>query len=143
MTIDSRGGKEFKMKHERYIINEEEIALLEQVEGITGGVKSSEAYMKCSKEGLAQLCSAKDFTNDLFVRRWEAARAVIDIIAKQVGIDPKSNDFWLYAPYEDGTTPISDRIESWFSRSGEKAQLKRRLQELEQENAILRSLIQK
>lgn len=33
--------------------------------------------------------------------------------------------------------------EEWISRSGEKAQLKRRVQELEQENALLRSLIQK
>lgn len=33
------------------------------------------------------------------------------------------------------------RIENWLSRSGEKAQLKRRIQELESENAVLRSLI--
>ena len=41
----------------RYIINEEEIALLERVEGITGGRKSSEHFMECSKEGLAVLCA--------------------------------------------------------------------------------------
>ena len=130
-------------KHERYIINEEEIALLERMEGITGGRKSSEEYMKFEKEGLAQFCSMKDKSNDLFVRRYEAAREVIDIIAKSVRIDPDDCGFWLYAPYEDGTTPITDRIESWFSRSGEKAHLKRRVQELEQENAILRSVLQK
>ena len=79
----------------------------------------------------------------MFVRRYEAAREVIDIIAKAVGIDPQDSGFWLYAPNEDGTTPITDRIESWFSRSGEKVQLKRRVQELEQENAILRSVLQK
>ena len=130
-------------KHERYIINDAEIALLDRQEGITGGKKGSEDYMKFAKEALAQFCSMKDASNDLFVRRYEAAREVIDIIARTVGIDPEDSGFWLYAPYEDGTTPITDRIESWFSRSGEKAKLKRRIQELEQENTILRSLIQK
>lgn len=127
----------------KYIINEEEIVLLERMEGITGGRKSSEEYMKFEKEALAQFCSMKDRTNDLFVRRYEAAREVIDIIAKAIGIDPQDTGFWLYAPNEDGTTPIIDRIASWFSRSGEKAQLKRRVQELEKENAILRSVLQK
>jgi hypothetical protein len=78
----------------------------------------------------------------LFFRRAEAAKEVIDLIARKVGIDQDDTSFWLYAPDADGSTPILDRIEEWFSRSGEKAQLKRRLQELEQENALLRSLIQ-
>jgi len=81
-------------EHERYIINEEEIALLEQMEGLSDVKKS-----------------------------------------------PDDCGFWLYAPNADGTSPISERIESWLSRSGEKSQLKRRIQELENENAILRSLI--
>ena len=67
--------------------------------------------------------------------------AVIDIIAKQIGINPENCGFWLYAPNVDGTSPISERIENWLRRSGEKAQLKRRIQELESENAVLRSLI--
>lgn len=128
--------------HERYIINEEEIALLDRQEGITGGKMSIEEYMKFDKNALAQLCRMKDVSNDLFTRRYEAAREVIDIIARAVGIDPGKSGFWLYAPDEDGTTPITDRIESWLSRSGEKAKLKRRIQELEQENAILRSIVQ-
>ncbi len=99
--------------------------------------------MKCTKEGLAQLCSIKDKNNSIFAARYEAARAVIDIIAREVGIDPEESGLWLYAPNEDGTTPISDRIKSWMDKSGEKAKLKRRLQELEQENAILRSVLQK
>lgn len=126
----------------RYIINEEEIALLERVEGI-GEMKSSEDFMKNSKEGLAVLCAMQRKSNDMFLRRYKAACEVIDIIARKVGIDPDDSGFYLYAAYNGGTTPITDRIESWFSRSGEKAQLKRKLQELEQENSILRSLINK
>ncbi len=128
-------------EHERYIINEEEIALLEQVEGLSDIEKSPDDYMKCGKEGLAVICCIKNKTNDVFMRRYKAARAVIDIIARQIGINPDNCGFWLYAPNVDGTSPISERIENWLSRSGEKAQLKRRIQELESENAVLRSLI--
>lgn len=128
-------------EHERYIINEEEIALLEQVEGLSDIEKSPDDYMKCGKEGLAVICCIKNKANDVFMRRYKAARAVIDIIARQIGINPDNCGFWLYAPNVDGTSPISERIENWLSRSGEKAKLKRRIQELESENAVLRSLI--
>ncbi len=128
-------------ENERYIINEEELALLERVEGLADVKKTSKDYMKCSKEGLAVICCLKNKTNDMFIRRYEAAKAVIDIIARQIGINPENCGFWLYAPNIDGTSPISERIESWFSRSGEKSQLKRRIQELENENAVLRSLV--
>ena len=130
-------------KHERYIINEEEITLLERQVGITGGKMSNEEYMQFDKKSLAVFCCMKDVSNDLFVRRYGAAREVIDIIARAVGIDPENSGFWLYSAYDDGTTPITDRIESWLSHSGEKAKLKRRIQELEQENAVLRSLLTK
>lgn len=95
------------------------------------------------KSRFVEVVRCKDCSNDLFFRRYQGAREVIDLIAKQVGIDPDNTSFWLYAPDTDGTTPILKRIEEWFSRNGEKAQLKRRLQELERENSLLRSLIQK
>jgi hypothetical protein len=132
-----------KMKHERYIINEEEIELLDRYEGTMSQSKDPHRYDTFSAETLAEFCRMKDRSNDLFFRRAEAAKAVIDLIARKVGIDPDDTGFWLYAPDVDGSSPILNRIEEWFSRSGEKAQLKRRLQELEQENALLRSLIQK
>jgi len=131
------------MKHERYIINDEEVELLDRYEGIMAQTKDPHRYDTFSAESLAQFCRMKDRSNDLFFKRTEAARQVIDIIARQVGIDPDNTSFWLYAPDIDDTTPIAKRIEDWISRSGEKAQLKKRLQELEQENALLRSIIQK
>ena len=131
------------MKHERYIINEQEIELLNRYEGTMAQRKDPHRYDTFSKDTLLEFCRMKDRSNDMFFRRSQAAREVIDLIAKQVGIDPENTSFWLYAPDLDGTTPITKRIEEWFSRSGEKAQLKRRLQELEQENQLLRSLLQK
>lgn len=131
------------MKHERYIIDEREVDLLDRYEGIMAQEKDPHRYDTFTKETLADFCRMKDRSNDMFFKRYQAAREVIDLIAKQVGIDPEDTGFWLYAPDLDGSTPILKRIEEWFSRSGEKAKIKRKLQELEQENALLRSLIQK
>lgn len=131
------------MKHERYIINDAEIALLDKYEGTMSQTKDPHRYNTFDKETLAALCKMKDRNNDMFFKRYQAAQEVIDIVAKQVGINPDNTGYWLYAPDCDGSSPILRRIEEWISRSGEKAQLKRRVQELEQENAILRTLIQK
>lgn len=131
------------MKHERYIIDEREVDLLDRYEGIMAQEKDPHRYDTFTKETLADFCRMKDRSNDMFFKRYQAAREVIDLIAKQVGIDSEDTGFWLYAPDLDGSTPILKRIEEWFSRSGEKAKIKRKLQELEQENALLRSLIQK
>ena len=128
---------------ERYIINEKEIELLKRYEGIMSQNNDPYRYSTFTKETLEQFCRMKDRSNDLFYKRFQAARDVIDLIAEKIGIDPENTSFWLYAPDYDGTTPIIKRIEEWFSRSGEKAKLKRRIQELEQENELLRSLIQK
>lgn len=131
------------MKNERYIINDAEIALLDKYEGTMSQTKDPHRYNTFDKETLAALCKMKDRSNDMFFKRYQAAQEVIDIIAKQVGINPDNTGYWLYAPDCDGSSPILRRIEEWISRSGEKAQLKRRVQELEQENAILRTLIHK
>lgn len=129
------------MKHERYIIDDCEIELIDKYEGTILQTKDPYRYDTYSKEILAKFCRMKDRSNDLYFRRYQAAREVIDLIAKQVGIDPEHTSFWLYTPEADGSSPILNRIKDWVSRSGEKAQLKKRLQELEQENTILRSLI--
>lgn len=131
------------MSQDRYIINEEEIELLKRYEGTMAQLKDPYRYDTFPAETLAHFCLMKDRSNDLLAKRVEAARAVIDLIARKVGINPADTCFWLYAPNAEGSSPILDRIEEWFSRSGEKAQLKRRIQELEQENSVLRSLIKK
>lgn len=131
------------MKHERYIINAEEIALLNQYDGIENQQSDPCRYDNFDKDSLAMFCRMKDRSNDLFIKRYQAAREVIDLIAKTVGINPADTSFWLYAPDIDGSSPIVGIIEEWVSRSGEKAQLKRKVKELEQENSVLRSLIQK
>lgn len=130
-------------KHERYIIDEHEIELLNRYEGTMSQTKDPYRYDAFDKETLADFCRMKDRSNDMYFRRFQAAKEVIDLIAEEVDINPNNMGFWLYSPTADGGSPITNRIKEWISRSGEKAQLKKRLQELEKENNILRSLIQK
>lgn len=126
-----------------YTIDENEAEVLDRYEGTLAQKKDPHRYDTLPKEDLTMLCRIKDKSNDLFVRRYEAARAVIDIISRQVGIDPDTTGGSLYYPKLDGSSDIAQRIEEWVSRSGDKAVLKKRVQELEQENLILRSLLQK
>ncbi|MCD8087110.1 MAG: hypothetical protein LUE22_00775 [Oscillospiraceae bacterium] len=129
-------------EQDKYRVSEEEAALLERYEGIAAQRKDPYRYDTFSKESLAMLCRLKDKTSDLFFRRAEAAREVIDIIAAAVGIDPKDTSFWLYAPDYDSPSRIVKIIEDWVSYRGVKAQLKKRVQELERENSLLRSVLQ-
>lgn len=126
-----------------YTIDENEAEVLDRYEGILAQKKDPHRYDALPKDALAALCRVKDKSNDLFVRRYEAAREVIDIISRQVGIDPDTLGLSLYYPDFDGSSVIARRIEEWVSRSGDKAVLKKRVQELEQENLTLRSLILK
>lgn len=95
-----------------------------------------------SPEGWVQICRLKDKTNGVLDRRLQAARQVIDQIARRVGIDPDNTGYYLYTPDGDGSAILS-KIDEYFSRGGDKVKLKKRLDELETENAILRSLVQK
>lgn len=127
------------MEHKRYIVDEREIDLLDRYEGTMAQRKDPRRYDTFPKETLATFCRMKDRSNDLFFRRYEGAKEVIDLIAKQVGINPKNTGYWLYAPDADGTSPIVKSIEEWVSRSGEKAQLKKRLQEAQRMPHLTRS----
>ena len=131
------------MQHERYIVNEEELILLDKYEGIMSQKKDRHRYDTFDKDTLIAFCLIKDNSNDLYFRRFQAARDVIDLIAKLVDIDPDNTGFWLYSPEADGNSPIIKKIENYISNRGEKAKLKKRVDELERENSLLRSLIQK
>lgn len=126
-----------------YIIDEREAEILDRYEGILAQKKDPHRYDALPKDALVALCRVKDKSNDLFVRRYEAAREVIDVIARQVSIDPDTLGLSIYYPDFDGSSVIARRIEEWVSSSGDKAMLKKRVRELEQENLILRSLVRK
>lgn len=134
------------MKQEIELITQEELEVLRKYRGIE---KDQEGYDRLPMNALVLLCRLKDKNIDLFQRRYQAAKDVIDLVARRVGIDPENTGYWLYTPdgCEDGsgnqTSEIVRRMDEWISRSGEKAQLKRRIQELETENGVLRSLLRR
>lgn len=101
------------------------------------------SYENVTREGMVRILHLKNRTNSLFKRRCDAARDVIDMIAKRVGIDPESTYLFLYAPDPEGSSPIVAKMDEYFDRGGDKVKLKKRIGELETENAVLRSLIQK
>jgi len=88
----------------------------------------------------------KDRCSALYDKRWQAACEVIDIIADVVGLDAEKTGRYIYIPTWDSETetagsPLADKIGEWLDRGGDKAALKKRVGELENENAVLRSLI--
>ena len=108
-----------------------------------GGETDAERYGACSGEGLETLCRMKDKTIAIFERRYTEARKVINLIAEKIGIDPIDSGLWLYSLDADGSSAVAAKIDDYLSRSGEKARLKKRVDELEKENSILRSLLTK
>lgn len=124
-------------------------AFIEAIEKIEEALTVDfEQYDTLPQKALAMLCSMKDAGIERERTRTKAARDVIDTIAKKVGIDTENCGINLYAPYyTDGegetVSDVSRKLDELLERSGDKAQLKRRIQELENENRVLRSLIQK
>jgi hypothetical protein len=82
----------------------------------------------------------KDKSTALFDKRWQAAKDVIDLAAERLGINP--DDHYLYAPI-NGKSILVEKIDDYFDRSGDKVKLKKRINELENENSVLRSLVGK
>ncbi len=107
--------------------------------------KDPARYDNLPPAALAMLCRMKDKSNNIFVRRYEAARTVIDIMARRIGMNPDNCGLFLYAPdgENDEDCHIARRLNELLDRSGDKVKLKKRVEELEAENRVLRSLIQK
>lgn len=96
-------------------------------------------YDNFSAEALAGFCKIKDATLRQYARRIVGAYDVIDLIAEYIGIVDK--DVPLYEIYPDGSTLLLTEIKKHTNNGGDKIKLKKRVAELEKENAILRSLI--
>ena len=86
------------------------------------------------------LLKLKDRSTALYDKRYQAAIAVIDLIAERIGLQDKGH--YLYAPL-NGSSPLVEKLDDYLDRSGDKVKMKRRIDELETENAVLRSLVGK
>ena len=90
------------------------------------------------------MCAFKDKSTALYDKRWKSAKAVIDLIASEIDIDPEKCGLNLYALYQrcgEFESPLVNKIREWFDKSGEKVKLKKRISELETQVAVLRSAL--
>lgn len=101
--------------------------------------KDDDNYDNFSVNALAEFCIMKDRTLRQYAKRIVEAYDVIDLIAEYIGIADKGLS--LYEVYDDGTTPLMTEIKKYLNNGGDKIKLKKRVAELENENAVLKSLI--
>lgn len=100
---------------------------------------AAKEYEQLSKSTLALCCALKDYNLAQRDCRLASARAVIDDVAEVIDWHDDGTSIY-YMDYDDRSA-LGRKIAEWADRSGEKVKLKRRVQELERENAILRSVL--
>lgn len=93
----------------------------------------------------ADMCAFKDRTIALYDKRWQSARAVIDLVGAEIDIGPATCGLHLYGLVQCKSgvfeSPLATRIQEWFDKSGQKVKLKRRVSELEQQLDALRNAL--
>ncbi len=98
-----------------------------------------------SGDEYADMCKFKDRVTALYDKRWQSAKAVIDLIAVEVGIDPEKTDRYLYGLLQvrgKFESPLVNNIRDWFDKSGDKVKLKKKISELEAQIDLLTYLMQ-
>jgi len=92
----------------------------------------------------AGMCMFKDKSIALYDKRWQSARAVIDLIAKEIDIDTEKSGLYLYTLTQNRgefESPLVNKIREWFDKSGEKVKLKKRISELETQVNLLKNML--
>jgi hypothetical protein len=95
-------------------------------------------YDNLSKEDLVVLLRATNRTADIFQRRITERSEVIYEIAKYVGVNDCE---YIYGLDDKGNSPLLDKMKNWFDNSGDKAKLKKKVEELENEIEVLKKYI--
>ena len=92
----------------------------------------------------ARMCAFKDKSTALFDKRWQSSRAVIDLIAAEIDIDPEKCGLYLYALEQKSgelESPLVNKIREWFDKSGDKVKLKKRISDLEAQVNLLQAML--
>lgn len=100
-----------------------------------------EDYSKFDADALVQFCQMKDRNLKLYARRLVNARDVIDLVAEFLQLNDKG--LCLYEVYEDGTAVVLEELRKYIEKGGDKVKMKKRISELENENAVLKSVFAK
>lgn len=91
-----------------------------------------------------EMAKFKDKGLALYDKRWKSAKAVIDLIATEVGIDPEKCGLNLYILSQKNgefESPLINKMHEWFDKSGDKVKLKKRISELEAQVEMLKNLL--
>lgn len=91
----------------------------------------------------ADMCALKDKSIALYDKRWQSAKAVIDMVAKEVDVNPEATCVYGLSQNGNGEfeSPLVDKMRTWFDKSGDKVKLKKRISELEAQIDTLRTLL--
>jgi len=92
----------------------------------------------------ADMCRFKDKTTALYDKRWKSAKAVIDMIATEINIDPEKCGLYLYALIQTKSgfeSPLVTEMRKWFDKSGDKVKLKKQIKDLEAQVDALRAVL--
>lgn len=95
-------------------------------------------------EEYANMCAFKDKTTALYDKRWKSAKAVIDMIATEINIDPEKCGLYLYALIQikgEFESPLVTEMRNWFDKSGDKVKLKKQIKDLEAQVDALRAVL--
>lgn len=103
--------------------------------------RNEKDYSMFGADTLANFCIMKDRTLKQYARRIVNARDVIDLVAEFLQI--KDKGLCLYEVYEDGTAVVLEELRKYIEKGGDKVKMKKRISELENENAVLKSLFTK
>lgn len=103
--------------------------------------REDDNYDNFCTEALVRFCIMKDKTLRQYAKKIVEAYDVIDLVAEYIGIVDKGLS--LYEVYDDGTTPLLTEIKKYLNNGGDKIKLKKRVAELENENMVLKSLVNK
>ncbi len=91
------------------------------------------------------MCRLKDRNTALFDKRWKSAQAVIDLVAKEININPQTCGLMLYGVHQKPNgelyTPLAEEMRKWFDKSGDKVKLKKRITELEAQIEMLKNML--
>ena len=101
--------------------------------------KYYEDIANSSQQHIVDMLMLKDRAVALYEARYRYACEVIDLIAQE--LDVSDSGLYLYHLKVDDAHPVIDRLSDYISTRGDKAKLKKEVNELKKENAVLRSLL--
>lgn len=100
-----------------------------------------------SGDEYANMCAFKDKSTALFDKRWQSAKAVIDLVAAEINIDPENCGLYLYALDQTAKgefeSPLVEEMRKWFDKSGDKVKLKKQIKDLEAQVDALRAALRR